>query len=133
MDIKLCHIPGIVIGIKLRNEQVKFYKTNISIRYIKSETTPGSFIINELPADEYICNLVDSCLLIEKEDQNFKLFEQLEGQLNCISYSYNDMDIVDEVKLEYIFNKLENIIEENLSNLLEAESIQISSVSIEYN
>jgi len=84
---------------------------------------------------EYLNSMIHGCILIEKEDASFNLFEQLsdKNELKCVAYSYSDIDIEEnEVEIDIVMNQLEKILEGNLTELLNEQGITISEVSINY-
>lgn len=133
--MKLFHIPNIVLGIKLRNRPIVFIVTNLSFRYW-TETENGSLVINNEPIFDYINNLINGAILIEKKDVNYSQFDRLatNNSLNCMSYSYADMEESTESvdSIDQVLTKLEQIIELNLTELLKPQNISISNINLEY-
>lgn len=134
--MKLYHVPNIVLGIKLRNKLIKFIICNISFRYWLEDIN-GSLSINDQSLNEYINKLINGCILIERDDVEFKLFSDLTSKniLNCIAYSYKEIDEIKDIEefdLHSVVDKLTEIIELNLTELLSTQNITISEVNIEY-
>lgn len=133
--MKLFHIPNIVLGIKLRNQPIVFMVANLNFRYW-AETENGSLSINNEPIFDYINNLINGAILIEKKDANYSQFDSLatNNSLNCIAYSYADMEesIESVDSIDQVVVKLEQIIELNLTELLKPQNISISNVNLEY-
>lgn len=131
--MKLYHIPNIILGIKLRNKPIEFITCHLSFYYWQDETN-GSMSINNQSIKDYVTNMIHGMLLIEKEDQNFGIYDNLSNtDLNCMMYSYEDIgNSIEEESAELVVGKLESIMETNLTSLLSEQNITISEISIKY-
>ena len=78
--------------------------------------------------------MIHGMLLIEKEDQNFTIYDTLSNtDLKCMMFSYEDIgNSPEEESIELVVGKLESIMESNLTALLAEQNITISEISIKY-
>lgn len=127
--MKLYHIPNVVLGLKLRNKPVDFIIGHISIYYILNNGE--SFNIGDSSVEEYIKNMVDGAIFIEKSDKNFKAYDELSNtDFKCMAYTYDDLDgPEDEIEIDSLVSKLEIIFKENLESIF-GERVEIAGVNI---
>ena len=130
----LYHIPNLVLGIKLRNQPTEFIICHLSFRYWNNENVNGSVSIGNESLMEYIKTVFNGIILVEKEDNNFSLYENLSNSLSlkCMSYSYSELDEVDDPSIDSVISKLESILENNITEIIKDQDISISGVSLTY-